>query len=94
MTNSMNNMKIIKCRYDLSDKKHEKLADFMSAPTLIGLDKLAKDLNCVVYIAKDKIYFFNGNITHDISIPPTLKNMEFADVVLSYEKGEKSYDIE
>lgn len=80
----MNQMNIIKCRYDISNDKYAKLCEFMSAPTLLDLDKLAKDLKCVVYIAQNKIYFFNAEITHNISIPSTMINMEFADVVLSY----------
>lgn len=80
----MNQMNIIKCRYDISNDKYAKLCEFISAPTLLDLDKLAKYLNCVVYVADNKIYFFNIEITHNISIPSRMKNMEFADVVLSY----------
>ena len=60
----------------------------MSAPTLLDLDKLAKYLNCVIYVADNKIYFFSKTIKHKISISPTMENMEFAYVVLSYGKGE------
>lgn len=81
----MNQMKIIKCRYDITNKKYAKLCEFISAPTLLDLDKLAKYLNCVVYVADNKIYFFNAEIKeHKISIPPRMENMEFADVVLLY----------
>jgi hypothetical protein len=85
----MYQMNIIKCRYDISNDKYAKICEFISAPTLLDLDKLAKYLNCVVYIADNKIYFFNAEvIEHKISIPPRLKDMEFACVILSYEKGE------
>jgi hypothetical protein len=81
----MNQMNIIKCRYDISNDKYAKLCEFMSAPTLLDLDKLAKYLNCVVYMADNKIYFFGKIIKeHKFSIPPRLTDMEFADVVLSY----------
>ena len=80
----MNQMNIIKCRYDISNDKYAKLCEFMSAPTLLDLDKLAKYLNCVVYMADNKIYFFDEIIKHKFSIPPRLTDMEFADVVLSY----------
>ena len=84
----MNQMDIVKCRYDILNNKYAKICEFISAPTLLDLDKLAKYLNCVVYMAGNKIYFFNKNIKHKISISPRMENMEFADVILSYEKGE------
>ena len=84
----MNQMRLIKNRFSLESEQNKKIAEFMSAPTLLDLDKLAKYLNCVVYIAKDRIYFFQSNVTHNISIPPRMKDVEFACVVLSYEKGE------
>lgn len=84
MTNSMNNMSIAKNRFSLESGENKKIAEFMSAPSLKGLDELAKFLNCVVYIAKNKIYFFQSNITHNISIPPRMKDDEFACVILSY----------
>lgn len=85
----MNQMNIIKCHYDISNDKYAKICEFISAPTLLDLDKLAKYLNCVIYVAKDKIYFFSSETIkkHKISISP-MENMEFADVILSYEKGE------
>ena len=86
----MNQMSLIKNRFSLESEQNKKIAEFISAPTLLDLDKLAKYLNCVVYVADNKIYFFNGEIIkeHKISIPPKLKDMEFACVILSYEKGE------
>lgn len=85
---NLNNMNIAKNRFSLESEENEKIYEFMSAPSLKGLDELAKFLNCVVYIAKDRIYFFQSNVTHNISIPPRLKDNEFACVILSYEKGE------
>lgn len=84
----MNQINIIKCCYDISNDKYAQICEFMSAPSLKGLDELAKFLNCVVYVTKDRIYFFRSNIAHNISIPPRMENVEFADVVLSYGKGE------
>ena len=85
----MNQMRLIKNRFSLESEQNKKIAEFMSAPTLLDLDKLAKYLNCVVYVADNKIYFFGEIIKeHKISIPPRMKDMEFADVVLSYGKGE------
>lgn len=83
----MNQMNIIKCRYDISNDKYAKICEFMSAPTLLDLDKLAKYLNCVVYVADNKIYFFSVETIKEHKIS-RMENMEFADVVLSYEKGE------
>ena len=87
MTNSMNNMNIVKNRFTLESEQNKKIAEFISAPTLLDLDKLAKYLNCVVYVADNKIYFFN-KIIKERKISPRIENMEFADVVLFYEKGE------
>ena len=86
----MNQMHLIKNRFSLESEQNKKIAEFISAPTLLDLDKLAKYLNCVVYVGENKIYFFSAEIIkkHKISIPPKLKDMEFADVILSYEKGE------
>ncbi len=86
----MNQMRLIKNRFSLESEQNKKIAEFMSAPTLLDLDKLAKYLNCVAYVADNKIYFFSSEIIkeHKISIPPRLKDMEFACVILSYEKGE------
>ena len=69
MLNSMNIMDIVKNRFSLESEENKKISEFISAPSLKGLDELAKFLNCVVYIAKDKIYFFQD---------------EFACVILSY----------
>lgn len=80
---SMNNMEIIKCPYNITNNKYAKLCEFMSAPTLLDLDKLAKYLNCVVYVADNKIYFF-GEIIKERKISLKMESMEFADVVLSY----------
>ena len=82
-------MRLIKNRFSLGSEQDKKIAEFMSAPTLLDLDKLAKYLNCAVYVT-DKIYFFNVETSkeHKISIPPKLKDMEFACVILSYGKGE------
>ena len=83
----MNQMCLIKNRFSLESEQNKKIAEFMSAPTLLDLDKLAKYLNCVVYVADNKIYFFGKTIKeHKISIPPRMKDVEFADVILSYEK--------
>ena len=86
----MNQMSLIKNRFSLESEQNKKIVEFISAPTLLDLDKLAKYLNCVVYVGENKIYFFNAEIIkeHKISIPPKLKDMEFSDVILSYEKGE------
>ena len=86
----MNQMNIIKCCYDISNDKYAKICEFISAPTLLDLDKLAKYLNHVVYMANDKIYFFSNETIkkHKISISSSMENIEFADVVLSYGKGE------
>lgn len=84
MSNSINNMNLAKNRFSSESEENRKIAEFMSVPSLKGLDELAKFLNCVVYIAKDKIYFFQSNVTHNISIPPRLKDTEFACVILSY----------
>ena len=84
----MNQMNIIKCRYDILNNKYAKICEFISSPTLLDLDKLAKYLNCVVYVDDNKIYFFGETIKRKISISLTMENMEFADVVLSYGKGE------
>ena len=85
----MNQMRLIKNRFSLESEQDKKIAEFMSASTLLDLDKLAKYLNCAVYVIDDKIYFFNVETSkeHKISIPPRLKDMEFACVILSYEKG-------
>ena len=80
----MNQMRLIKNQFSLESEEDKKIAEFMSAPSLKGLDELAKFLNCVVYIAKDRIYFFQSNVTHKISIPPRMKDAEFACVILSY----------
>lgn len=84
----MNQMRLIKNRFSLESEQNKKIAEFMSAPTLLDLDKLAKYLNCVVYVTDNKIYFFGKTIKHKISISPRMENIEFADVVLSYGKGE------
>lgn len=84
MSNSMNNMNIAKNRFSSESEENRKIAEFILAPSLKGLDELAKFLNCVVYIAKDRIYFFQNNVTHNISIPPRLKDAEYACVILSY----------
>lgn len=84
MTNSMNNMNIAKNRFSLESEENRKISEFMSTPSLKGLDELAKFLNCVVYIAKDRIYFFQSNVTNNISIPPRMKDAEYACVILSY----------
>lgn len=82
----MNQMRLIKNRFSFEDEENEKIAEFMSAPSLKDLDELAKFLNCVVYITMDKIYFFPSNITHKISIPPRLIDDGYACVILSYQK--------
>lgn len=83
----MNQMRLIKNRFSLESEQNKKIAEFMSAPTLLDLDKLAKYLNCVIYVADNKIYFFSEVIKeHKISIPPRIKDMEFACVILSYER--------
>lgn len=80
----MNQMRLIKNHFSFESEQNKKIAEFMSAPTLLDLDKLAKYLNCVVYVADNKIYFFQSNVAHNISIPPRLKDAEFACVILSY----------
>lgn len=82
----MNQMRLIKNCFSLESEQNKKIAEFMSAPTLLDLDKLAKYLNCVVYVADNKIYFFNEVIKRKISISPRMENMEFACVILSYER--------
>ena len=84
MSNSMNNMNIVKNCFSSESEENRKIAEFMSAPSLKGLDELTKFLNSVVYIAKDRIYFFQNNVSHNISIPPRMKDAEFACVILSY----------
>ena len=80
----MNQMRLIKNHFSLESEQNKKIAEFMSAPTLLDLDKLAKYLNCVVYVADNKIYFF-GEIIKERKISLKMESMEFADVVLSYE---------
>ena len=45
-------------------EENKKISEFMSAPSLKGLDELAKFLNCVVYIAKDRIYVKYSEFEH------------------------------
>lgn len=81
-------MEIIKCRYDASNKNYEKIQSFanMKNLNLLNLDKLAKSLGCCVFISskENRIYFYKDTIKLDISNTVSLRNLEFADVCISY----------
>lgn len=81
-------MEITKCKFCKGNEKRDKVCEFIYSPTISGLIQLAEFLKCSVFVEPNirQIYFYNENLKHkfEISIIPTLKNLEYADVVLSY----------